>query len=331
MLTSLSKILSDFSLNLSINLQIRSCRVICLQSLRHKKSVIDGSGGCSDGGIAVFKREYAGTGVFLPQRYCNALPELKKNLHVRLLNYHWLSHSPKTWTPLSHKLDQTSIADLPHNMNEIMEVTAGVVGDICRDLEEKVLPWCHGILAQPLKDLSSNQLHRSIPFADFLNDDGFSETDVLGDDFKQVLEVIVDKSYGPGDEVLIRYGKFSNATLLLDFGFILPSNKYDQKRGLSLEEKQEKMLQISYDSQDFYLLKEVGKFGSRKGVTSKSVKDVVQTLVDDGFFSKDKIGTSLRNVSKKFESEVEISKKEHLEFVEQCDSLKKGREDSASW
>ncbi|KAI3522825.1 hypothetical protein L1887_00876 [Cichorium endivia] len=104
-----------------------------------------------------------------------------------------------------------------------------------------------------------------------------------------------------------------------------------QKRGLLSEEKQEKMLQISYDSQDFYLLKEVGKFGSRKRVTNQFVKDVVQTLVDDGFVSKDKIGTSLRNVSKKLESEVEISKKGHLEFVEQCDSLKKSREDSASW
>ncbi|KAI3524372.1 hypothetical protein L1887_03026 [Cichorium endivia] len=69
---------------------------------------------------------------------------------------------------------------------------------------------------------------------------------------------------------------------------------YIKKRGLSSEEKQEKMLQISYDSQDFYLLKEVGKFGSRKGVTSQSVEDVVQTLVDDGFVSKDKIGTSIR-------------------------------------
>lgn len=42
------------------------------------KPVIGGSGGRSDGGIAVVKREYAGTGVFLPRRYCNVLPELKK-------------------------------------------------------------------------------------------------------------------------------------------------------------------------------------------------------------------------------------------------------------
>nr|GEU87402.1 hypothetical protein [Tanacetum cinerariifolium] len=64
------------------------------------------------------------------------------------------------------------------------------------------------------------------------------------------------------------------------------------KRGLSLEEKREKMLQIFYDSQDFYLLKESEKSGPRKGVISQSVKDVVQSLVDDDLVSKDKIGTS---------------------------------------
>ncbi|XP_035839363.1 ribosomal lysine N-methyltransferase 4 isoform X3 [Helianthus annuus] len=67
-----------------------------------------------------------------------------------------------------------------------------------------------------------------IPFADFFNHDANSETDVLSDDFKQVSEVIADENYAPGDEVLIRYGKFSNARLLLDFGFIIPRNKYDQ-------------------------------------------------------------------------------------------------------
>ncbi|KAJ0914271.1 hypothetical protein HanPSC8_Chr06g0236661 [Helianthus annuus] len=43
----------------------------------------------------------------------------------------------------------------------------------------------------------------------FFNHDANSETDVLSGDFKQVSE-------------------FSNARLLLDFGFIIPSNKYDQ-------------------------------------------------------------------------------------------------------
>nr|GEV95252.1 meiotic nuclear division protein 1 homolog isoform X1 [Tanacetum cinerariifolium] len=88
-----------------------------------------------------------------------------------------------------------------------------------------------------------------------------------------------------------------------------------KKRGLSLEEKREKMLQIFYDSQDFYLttwkgfagilsgfiisvrcknlLKEHEKLGPRKGVISQSVKDIVQSLVDDDLVSKDKIGTSV--------------------------------------
>lgn len=65
-----------------------------------------------------------------------------------------------------------------------------------------------------------------------------------------------------------------------------------KKRGLSSEEKREKMLQIFYESQDFFLLKELEKLGPRKGVITQSVKDVVQSLVDDDLVSKDKIGTS---------------------------------------
>ncbi|KAK9668465.1 hypothetical protein RND81_13G062700 [Saponaria officinalis] len=114
-----------------------------------------------------------------------------------------------------------------------------------------------------------------------------------------------------------------------------------KKRGLSLEEKREKMLQIFYDSQDFFLLKELEKMGPKKGVISQSVKDVVQSLVDDDLVLKDKIGSSiyfwslpstagnqLRNVSRKLESDLQTSKKRHIELVDQCNALKKGREDS---
>ncbi|XP_037497876.1 N-lysine methyltransferase setd6 isoform X2 [Jatropha curcas] len=69
-----------------------------------------------------------------------------------------------------------------------------------------------------------------IPFADFLNHDGISEAVLLNDEDKQVSEVIADRNYAPHEEVMIRYGKFSNATLLLDFGFTLPYNIHDQVR-----------------------------------------------------------------------------------------------------
>ncbi|KAM1178608.1 hypothetical protein ACFX13_018218 [Malus domestica] len=116
---------------------------------------------------------------------------------------------------------------------------------------------------------------------------------------------------------------------------------YSKKRGLSLDEKREKMLQIFYDSQDFFLLKELEKSGPKKGVISQSVKDVIQSLVDDDLVFKDKIGTSvyfwslpstagnqLRNVYSRLESDLKSSKKRHAELIDQCNALKKGREDS---
>ncbi|KAL6269877.1 hypothetical protein ACE6H2_026788 [Prunus campanulata] len=60
-----------------------------------------------------------------------------------------------------------------------------------------------------------------------------------------------------------------------------------------MDEKCDKMLQIFYDSQDFFLLKELEKSGPKKGVISQSVKDVIQSLVDDDLVFKDKIGTSV--------------------------------------
>ncbi|XP_075475535.1 meiotic nuclear division protein 1 homolog isoform X3 [Primulina tabacum] len=114
-----------------------------------------------------------------------------------------------------------------------------------------------------------------------------------------------------------------------------------KKRGLSLEEKREKMLQIFYDSQDFFLLKELEKLGPKKGVILQSVKDVIQSLVDDDLVFKDKIGTSvyfwslpscagnqLRNIQKKLDSELQSCKKRYIEQVDHCNSLKKGREES---
>ncbi|KAJ9688248.1 hypothetical protein PVL29_014121 [Vitis rotundifolia] len=114
-----------------------------------------------------------------------------------------------------------------------------------------------------------------------------------------------------------------------------------KKRGLSLDEKREKMLEIFYESQNFFLLKELEKLGPKKGVISQSVKDVVQSLVDDDLVAKDKIGTSvyfwslpscagnqLRNVHRKLESDLQSGKKRLSELVDQCDTLKKGREES---
>lgn len=46
----------------------------------------------------------------------------------------------------------------------------------------------------------------------------------------------------------------------------------------------------------FFQLKELEKLGPKKGVISQSVKDVVQSLVDDDLVFKDKIGTSVSDI-----------------------------------
>ncbi|KAH9300383.1 hypothetical protein KI387_011966, partial [Taxus chinensis] len=114
-----------------------------------------------------------------------------------------------------------------------------------------------------------------------------------------------------------------------------------KRRGLSLEEKREQMLKIFYESQDFFLLKELEKLGPRKGVISQTVKDVVQSLVDDDLVSRDKIGTSvffwslpscagnqLRHARSKLEAELESARKRQAELVLHRESLQTGREDS---
>ncbi|KAL0310009.1 UNVERIFIED_CONTAM: Importin subunit beta-1 [Sesamum radiatum] len=45
---------------------------------------------------------------------------------------------------------------------QVCSISVGVVGDICRALDDKILPYCDGIMTLLLKDLSSGELHRSV-------------------------------------------------------------------------------------------------------------------------------------------------------------------------
>ncbi|KZS98194.1 meiotic nuclear division protein 1 [Sistotremastrum niveocremeum HHB9708] len=64
-------------------------------------------------------------------------------------------------------------------------------------------------------------------------------------------------------------------------------------RGLSVEEKRVKLLEIFHETKDFYQLKELEKLGPKmKGIVSQTVKEILQSLVDDGLVQSDKIGAS---------------------------------------
>ncbi|KAG2074648.1 meiotic nuclear division protein 1 [Suillus decipiens] len=68
---------------------------------------------------------------------------------------------------------------------------------------------------------------------------------------------------------------------------------FQAPRGLSLEEKRTKLLEIFHESANFYQLKELEKLGPKlKGIVSQTVKEVLQSLVDDGLVQGDKIGAS---------------------------------------
>ncbi|KAI5451973.1 hypothetical protein NCC49_001272 [Naganishia albida] len=65
------------------------------------------------------------------------------------------------------------------------------------------------------------------------------------------------------------------------------------KKGLSMEEKKKKMLEIFHDTKEFYTLKELEKIAPKmKGIVQQSVKDVLTDLQGDSLVQFDKIGTS---------------------------------------
>ncbi|KAF7989394.1 hypothetical protein HCN44_008068 [Aphidius gifuensis] len=65
------------------------------------------------------------------------------------------------------------------------------------------------------------------------------------------------------------------------------------KKRVTIDEKRARILEIFYDSQEFYNLKEIETIASKeKGVVLQSVKDVLQALVDDGFVKTEKVGSA---------------------------------------
>ncbi|XP_025897492.1 meiotic nuclear division protein 1 homolog [Nothoprocta perdicaria] len=66
-----------------------------------------------------------------------------------------------------------------------------------------------------------------------------------------------------------------------------------KKKGLSFEEKRARMMEIFFETKDVFQLKDIEKIAPKeKGITSMSVKEILQSLVDDGMVDTDRIGTS---------------------------------------
>uniref|UniRef100_A0A3B4YIN3 Meiotic nuclear division protein 1 homolog n=1 Tax=Seriola lalandi dorsalis TaxID=1841481 RepID=A0A3B4YIN3_SERLL len=66
-----------------------------------------------------------------------------------------------------------------------------------------------------------------------------------------------------------------------------------KKKGLSLEEKRTRMMEIFFESKDVFQLKDIEKIAPKtKGITPMTVKEVLQSLVDDNMVDCERVGTS---------------------------------------
>ncbi|XP_012285251.1 meiotic nuclear division protein 1 homolog [Orussus abietinus] len=70
--------------------------------------------------------------------------------------------------------------------------------------------------------------------------------------------------------------------------------RMSKRKGVSVDEKRLRMLQLLYEKKEFFTLKELEKIAPKeKGIVVQSVKDILQALVDDALVRSDKIGTSI--------------------------------------
>ncbi|RIA86348.1 meiotic nuclear division protein 1 [Glomus cerebriforme] len=98
------------------------------------------------------------------------------------------------------------------------------------------------------------------------------------------------------------------------------------KKGLSAAEKRKRLEALFHETKEFYQLKELEKIAPKvKGIVSQSVKEVLQSLVDDDLVASDKIGTS--NYFWSFPSSALQSRRTKIEVLTQ--ELQKLKEKNA--
>ncbi|CAF96576.1 unnamed protein product, partial [Tetraodon nigroviridis] len=100
-----------------------------------------------------------------------------------------------------------------------------------------------------------------------------------------------------------------------------------KKKGLSLEEKRTRMMEIFFETKDVFQLKDIEKIAPKtKGISPMTVKEVLQSLVDDNMVDCERIGTS--NYYWAFPSKVLHARKRKLEELQQQISQAKQRKAS---
>jgi len=116
-----------------------------------------------------------------------------------------------------------------------------------------------------------------------------------------------------------------------------------KRKGLSFEEKTEKLLELFHDDKDVFTLKVLEPLAQkRKGIVSKTVKDVLQGLLSDGLVEGDKIGTGQyywsfpsqaalvqKRAIDKLEADIAGARESQRIAAEAIEAAKTGREDTS--
>lgn len=114
-----------------------------------------------------------------------------------------------------------------------------------------------------------------------------------------------------------------------------------KKRGMSLEDKRATMMNIFHETKEVYLLKDMEKLASKRGVVLQSVKEVLQSLVDDDMVHAEKIGVSnyfwsfpseaavkMDTEISKLQTKLSTRKAEEAKLREEVSKSQAGKEDS---
>eukprot|EP00700_Malawimonas_jakobiformis_P003708 EC726595.1.p1 GENE.EC726595.1~~EC726595.1.p1 ORF type:complete len:204 (+),score=46.85 EC726595.1:89-700(+) len=115
------------------------------------------------------------------------------------------------------------------------------------------------------------------------------------------------------------------------------------KKGVSADEKRQRLQDMFHEKKDFFQLKEVEKIASKeKGIVLQSVQEVLQSLIDDGLVEKDKVGTSVyfwsfpsnalqkrQNRLDQVTTDLQQAKRTREALEEKVAELRGGREESA--
>ncbi|WOL16301.1 importin subunit beta-1-like [Canna indica] len=115
---------------------------------------------------------------------------------------------------------------------QVCSISVGVIGDICRALDEKVHPYCDGIMTQLLKDLSSPILHQSVkpPIFSCFGDIALA----IGEHFEKYVPYVIPMLQGAAelcsqldadDEDMLDYGNQLRRGIFEAYSGILQGSK----------------------------------------------------------------------------------------------------------